>query len=74
MAQDGQAVLHSDAPASGDVSKIDFSKIRFCTQRVAKAVKLPKPLPQGNFEGHKRGDNPPLERLVSIILCVRCTP
>jgi len=44
----------------------DITKIPFCTQLIAPEFDLVKPLPQGNFIPHRPGDDPPLERLVSV--------
>jgi len=67
MAQDTLKASDGDTPGQNLFPDIDFSKIRFCTQKIAPAVELPEPLPQGNFIPHNRGDDPPLERLVSAI-------
>lgn len=66
MAEDNQAVLKGDANANEDITNI-----RFCTQLIAPEFDLAQPLPQGNFVPHLPGDDPPLERLVSISFFTR---
>lgn len=66
MAQEPLKASEDMAVPENPFPNIDFKKIRFCTQKVAPAVELPEPLPQGNFTPHRRGDDPPLERLVSL--------
>ena len=66
MAQEPLKAGNGDTPVKNPIPDVDITKIRFCTQKIAPAVRLADPLPQGNFTPHQPGDDPPLERLVCI--------